>query len=368
MRVLIASDKWKGTWSAPQACAEISAAVTQRWPEAQCDLCPIADGGEGTVDALLTALGGERRTSHVSGPLGTVQAADWALLPGGTAVIEMAAAAGHASVPTHCRDPWRTTTSGVGQLILAATQAGAQDILLGLGGSATNDLGTGMAQALGWQFHGITQLPRDLAACLGVTPPESCPWPQVEALCDVTNPLLGPTGCTRIYGPQKGVVESDFPAWDAAHQRMASFFPPAYAQLPGAGAAGGMGFGVIAFAHGSLVPGFARLAELTGLAARIRAADLILTGEGSIDAQTLSGKGPHGIALLARQHGKPVIALGGRVESAALTAFDQALAITPSGMALDEAIRQAPALLRAAVARISRPKRGREQALGEADS
>lgn len=340
MKILIASDKWKGTFSALEACAAIGAEMRRLWPEAMITELPIADGGEGTARALYHGCGGQWITLTVTGPLGDPVEAGYALLPDEVAVMEMAAASGLALTGGR-RDPWRATTRGTGEMLLDAALRGARQIILGIGGSATNDGGVGLAAALGWQFD---QLP---IATRVVAPPATPPLAGIEVLaaCDVTNPLLGPRGCTRVFGPQKGVKEEDFPKFEAALAGVAAYFPPELAETPGAGAAGGLGFGLLAFVGARLVSGFGLVAEVLHLADRVAEADLVITGEGSLDDQTLDGKGPHGVAELARRHGKPVVGIGGRVTAEAAAAFDLALAITPAGMLLEEAQRRAPELL-----------------------
>jgi len=342
MKILVASDKWKGSLSAPAACAAIRRGLEAVWPSAEMIERPIADGGEGTAGALAKAGGGQWIDATVTGPLGTPVEAGYALLPDGTAVIEMAAAAG--LVLTGGRlDPWRATTRGVGDLMAAAARRGARRLIVGLGGSATNDGGAGMAAALGWEFEALPIASR-------VVKPPTVPWTiETLAACDVTNPLLGPRGCTRVFGPQKGVAERDFAAFEQALASLASFFPPEIAATPGAGAAGGLGFGLLAFCGARLVSGFGIVSDLLRLEDHVAAADLVVTGEGSLDDQTLDGKGPHGVAALARRHGKPVVGVGGRVTEAARPAFSLALAVSPPGLPLAEAMRRAPELIESAL-------------------
>lgn len=344
MKILVASDKWKGSLSAPAACAAMRCGLKVLWPEAEILERPIADGGEGTAEALAAACAGRWMTATVTGPLGDPVLAGYALLPDGTAVIEMAAAAG--LVLTNGRlDPWQATTRGVGELMLDAVARGARRLIIGLGGSATNDAGAGLAAALGWEFEA-------LPIASHVVAPPAAPWTvETLAACDVTNPLLGPRGCTRVFGPQKGVREADFPAFEQALSSLASFFPTEIAVTPGAGAAGGLGFGLMAFCGARLVSGFGIVSELLKLEESVAAADLIVTGEGSLDDQTLNGKGPHGVAELARRHGRPVVAVGGRVTEAAQAGFTCTVAVTPPDMPLDEAMRRAPELIEAAIIR-----------------
>lgn len=342
MKIVVASDKWKGSLTAPQACAAMAQGLQTLWPQAEIIELPIADGGEGTAQAIYRACGGRWVEKTVTGPMGHPQKAGYALLENGTAVIEMAAAAGLALVKEPL-DPWQATTRGVGELMADALAQGATRLVIGLGGSATNDGGAGMASMLGWEFEALP-----IAAHV-VGRPEK-PFPaEVLAACDVTNPLLGPRGCTRVFGPQKGVTPAQIPAFEQALTSLASFFPPELAETPGAGAAGGLGFGLLAFCDAKIVSGFGIVADLLGLEKIIRDADLVVTGEGSLDGQTLDGKGPHGIAQLAARHGKPVVGIGGRVTDEARPAFVHAIAATPPGLALEDAMRRAPELIEAAI-------------------
>lgn len=342
MRILVASDKWKGSLTAPAACEAMRRGLHRVWPEAEIIVRPIADGGEGTAEALAGAAGGTWVRLCVTGPLGRVVEAGYVILPDGTAVIEMAAAAGLA-LTDGVRDPWRATTRGVGELMADAAARGARRLVIGLGGSATNDAGAGMAAALGWEFDHLPVASRVVGR-----PP--APWPlETLAACDVTNPLLGERGCTRVFGPQKGVQPGDIPAFERALAGLASSFPPALAESPGAGAAGGLGFGLMAFCGATIVSGFGIVADLLRLEAEVAAADLVVTGEGSLDEQTLDGKGPHGVATLAHRHGKPVAGIGGRVSDAARPAFSLLLAASPPGLPLAEAMSRAPDLIAAAI-------------------
>lgn len=335
MKILVASDKWKGSLSAPAACAAMRLGLQHLWPDAEIMERPIADGGEGTAEALAGACGGRWIRLSVTGPHGTPVEAGYALLPDGTAIIEMAAAAGLV-LTGGLLDPWQATTLGVGELMLDAARHGARRLIVGLGGSATNDGGAGMAAALGWEFEALPIASRI------VRRPDT-PWSiETLAACDVTNPLLGPCGCTRVFGPQKGVRDHDVPAFEQALASLASYFPAEIAATPGAGAAGGLGFGLMAFCGARIVSGFGIVAELLHLEESVAAADLVFTGEGSLDEQTLNGKGPHGVATLAHRHGKPVVGIGGRVTEAARPAFSLTLAASPHELPVTEAMRRAP--------------------------
>jgi glycerate 2-kinase len=224
------------------------------------------------------------------------------------------------------RNPWRATTAGTGELMQAGIRKGAERLVVGIGGSATNDGGAGMAWAMGYRFldaegKGFFPLPANLENLERIVPPEDLRLPEVVAACDVTNPLLGREGATAVYGPQKGVRMERMPAFEAALERLASIvrrdLGMDMVSAPGAGAAGGLGYGLMTFCRASMQPGFDLVAQVTGLEAAVRAADLVITGEGCIDAQTLHGKGPAGVADMARRLGKPVVAVGGIVDESA---------------------------------------------------
>jgi glycerate 2-kinase len=329
--VLIACDKFKGTLTAAEACAAVAAGVLELWPRAECVLRPMADGGEGTSMVICEALGGEWLSAEVSGPGGQKVLAGFAMLRAqGTAVIEMCEASGLKLVPPAQRNPWRFNTAGTGQLMRKAMEAGAQRLVVAIGGSATNDGGSGMAWALGYRFldeagEELVPCPANLLEIRRILPPLDWDLPMVTAACDVTNPLLGPEGATAVYGPQKGVTLERIPQYEAG---LTHFADLVHRELgldcrsnPGAGAAGGLGFGLMSFCGALTRPGFDLVAEVTGLAEAVRRADLVITGEGCLDAQTLHGKGPAGVAEMARRMGKPVAAVGGMVEAAALEAL-----------------------------------------------
>ncbi len=326
MRILIAPDSFKGSLSAPEAADAMAAGVTRACPDAEIDRAPLADGGEGTTEALVAAAGGEYAVLTVTGPLGDPVEGRYGLIDGGrTAVIEMAAAAGYALVPPDQRDPRHTTTRGVGELIRHALDNGATQIILGLGGSATNDAGAGMAQALGYRLldaegHDLPPGGAALARLDSIDPSQRHPRLadcQARAACDVDNPLYGPKGASHVFGPQKGATPETAAELDKAlahfSRCVADQLGASVADVPGAGAAGGLGAGVLAFCGGRLEPGFGLVAEACNLAERIERADLVLTGEGALDGQTLGGKVPHGVARLAKERSTPVAALAGRL-------------------------------------------------------
>ncbi len=289
----------------------------------------MADGGEGTVQALIDATGGALRTAQVTGPLGLPVEAFYGLLGGGeTAVIEMAAASGLPLVPPERRDPTVTTTRGTGELMLHAVESGARRLLIGIGGSATNDGGAGMAQALGFRLLDAAgrDLPRGGAALSlldRIEPPSESARACLEGVevvvaCDVTNPLCGEQGASRVFGPQKGAPPEAVERLDAALAHFAEIalrdLGADVLDLPGAGAAGGLGAGLVAFCHGRLTPGVEMVLQATGLRSRLLGADLCITGEGRLDAQTPYGKTPSGVAAACREHGVPCIAIGGSVD------------------------------------------------------
>jgi glycerate kinase len=327
MKILVAVDSFKGSLTSLEAGEAVRRGALRALPaETQVLVRPLADGGEGTVDALTRGLGGRTERLSVTGPLGAPVEADYGILPDGTAVIEMAAAAGLPLVPEAQRDPLRTTTRGVGELIADAFAKGCRRFVLGIGGSATNDGGAGMLQALGFDLLDAAGRPiasgaQGLAALASIRTAHALPMQpefagcSVRVACDVTNPLCGPQGCSAIYGPQKGATPESVAAmdgWLAAYAALAAAVcPDADPDLPGAGAAGGLGFALCAFLGASLESGVGLILEATGFEALAAQADLVVTGEGRLDAQTVQGKAPIGVARLAKRHGKPVIAFCG---------------------------------------------------------
>jgi glycerate kinase len=359
MRILLASDKYKGSLTATQVAQTLRRVFESEIPGVVCDICPIADGGEGTTEAMITALGGEWVETSSFDARGRPIIARYGLIvtDGQTeAVMEMSAASGLAMVSDLPLDPTTASTYGTGVIMRDAMQRGAHKILIGIGGSATNDGGTGMAQALGYHFldasgAALETLPRDLDQLAHIQRPASGSVP-IQVACDVNNPLLGDHGCTRIYGPQKGVTCFDF--FEHRLAKLAQVVQQDLgldaADFPGAGAAGGLGYGLIAFGGAQLVSGFDLVADAINLRQRIAEADLVITGEGRLDAQTLHGKGPVGVAQMARALGKPIVAFAGAIDdSPTLRAhFDFAHAIKPTNMPLSEAIARAETLLETA--------------------
>ena len=347
MRIVVAPDKFKGSLSAREAAEAISAGLRQRFPVAELVTVPIADGGEGTMALISEVLGAQEVGLVATGPNGDLVEAGYALA-GRRAIIEMSAASGLQLVPADRRDPWEADTFGTGELIADAIGSGADEIIVGIGGSATNDGGAGMARALGFEF----QLDGDGRLARIVPPPER-PGDRARfvAACDVANPLLGLDGCTRIYGPQKGISRDDFLRHERRLGRLAEVVRADVAKVSpeaaGAGAAGGLGFGLMAFCGAELRSGFDLVAELTGLEEKIAAADLVVTGEGSLDEQTLMGKGPAGVAELARAAGKRVVAMCGvaKDERALLSRFDAVVSLEGLADGVEDSISRAAELL-----------------------
>ena len=324
MRIVVAIDSFKGSLTSLQAGEAVREAALRLDPAAQVSVHPLADGGEGTVEALTAGLGGHRVRVAVTGPLGDPVEAVYGILPDGvTAVMEMAAAAGLPLVPPPLRNPLNTTTYGVGEMIRDAIHRGCRRFILGIGGSATNDGGIGMLEALGYALtdrdgRPVPRCGRGLETLHAISAANVLPELAAcsfRIACDVTNPLCGETGCSAVFAPQKGATPETVAAMDGWLARYAALAgtvsPGADSRAPGAGAAGGLGFAFQAFTNAVLQPGIAIVLEETGLEHAIREADLVITGEGRLDAQTVMGKAPAGVAGLAKKHGRRVIAFAG---------------------------------------------------------
>lgn len=362
MRFLLALDKFKGSLTAKEASEAVVRGLRRGGFEGEIEVCPIADGGEGFTEAVLTALGGDWCDVPVHDAQGREVVARYGVIKRGghkEAIMEMSAASGLAMVSDLPLDPLTASTHGTGEMMRHAIAQGAERILIGIGGSATNDAGTGMAAALGWSFldemgNPLRDLPASLEKVHRIEPGETLNCDVVVA-CDVCNPLLGETGCSAVYGPQKGVKDVKF--FDERLRRVAEIVHRDlgcdHREVPGAGAAGGLGYGLMTFCKAKLQSGFDMVAELTGLQARIRRTDVVITGEGRLDSQTLHGKGPMGVAEMARELGKRVYGIGGIVEDNATLreSFDGLFAVKPSAMPIPEAIARAAELLEETVAR-----------------
>ncbi len=371
---LVAFDKFKDSLDAETAC-EIVAAVLREGDLARTiESAPLSDGGEGFVSILTKAVGGRMEAITVAGPLGSPIEAQIGLVDAGRVpaaarrmaripsegligIVEMAQAAGIEKVAVMDRDLFRTTTAGVGEMIAAVTDRGASAILMGIGGSATNDLGAGCLAALGVQFEdgagreGSDIRPSDFSRIERIVLPEGSTLPPIRVACDVEHPLLGPVGATATFGPQKGLRPEDFDRLENGMERISGLIlesagkPPELRELPGTGAAGGIGFGLMAVFGAELVPGFGLLEAWLDLEERVARADWVLTGEGRFDRGSLGGKGPGAIARMAWEKGCRVTILAGSVDSgAAREVFRQSKglasvrAITPDEMPLGEAL------------------------------
>jgi glycerate kinase len=373
MHILIAPDKFKGSLNARQVAEGIAAGLRDIWPDAIIEMLPIADGGEGTADVIREALGGEWIACAAHDALGRVIEARYVWLrDSAKAVIEMSAAAGMWRIAPDERDVLRANTYGVGEMMKDATNRGAKEILMGLGGSATNDGGLGMARALGFRFFGIEQEheqelenPSDLVSITRIIPNEASgnltalsrqvgelgTCPKVIAAVDVRNPLLGVRGATRTFGPQKGGTPEQLEILERALAQLADVVNRDlgcdFQETPGAGAAGGLGFGLMSFCGAEIKPGFDVVAEIVGLRVAIGKADVVITGEGRLDEQTLEGKVPSGVARLARQAGKRVFAIvgcGGE-SPAARNLFDGVVVLARDAITPPESMARASELL-----------------------
>jgi glycerate kinase len=359
MKILIAPDKFKGSMDAAQAAEAMRTGLHRERPDAEIILRPIADGGEGTCELIGQSVGAERIVETVCGPIGTPVEAHF-YQKDGVAFLDASQAAGLWRLSAHDRNPVRTTTRGLGEQMHSALARGARKLVIGLGGSATCDGGAGMAAALGFRFFDskgeeMDPIPANLFALARITPPDHG-FPEIIAACDVTNPLLGSHGSARIFAPQKGASPEDVEFLEMTLAQLAEIVTRDlhydFREAPGAGAAGGLGFGLMSFCGAKMESGFDVVAEANGLEAALRECDLVLTGEGSLDAQTLSGKGPAGIAAMALNLGKPVVAFGGRVTADVLEArlFHAALTINPDQVPVAVSMQRGPELLAEAVA------------------
>ncbi len=368
MRVLIAPQEFKGSLTAVQAAEAIQRGVLQVFPDADIDNAPVADGGPGTVEAIVRAAGGRASIARVDGPLGAPVDARWGRIDNGRcAIIEMAAASGLTLLHNERLDPSRASTVGTGQLIAHALDSGVERILIGVGGSATNDGGAGMAEALGAVLlddHGLRLPPGGAALAslaridVGQLDPRLAVV-EVSVLCDVQNPLLGPEGASAVYGPQKGADPACVAQLDRALANYAGIIERdlgvQVADTPGAGAAGGLAAGLMAFCGATLQSGFDAVAEAVRLAERIAHADLVVTGEGRLDTQSAYGKTVAGVASLAEAAGVPCLAVSGLIDgSAELPGLIDHEASTPTGMRVEEAMSRAEELIPHAVERLLR--------------
>lgn len=362
MKIVIAPDSFKDSLSAQGVADAIALGLAEVWPEAQLIKCPMADGGEGTVESVLAACNGEWRRTRVRGPLGVAVEARWGwLAESRTAIIEMAEASGMQLVPPGQRDACSSSTYGTGELIRAALDEGAGRVILAIGGSATNDAGAGAMRALGVTLLDDQDQPLPpgglaLANLARIDLSDLDPRlarVSFEIAADVDNPLCGHHGASVVFGPQKGASASQVQALDQALGHFAEHCARALNKdvrdEPGSGAAGGLGFAAKAFLGAQFRTGVDVVAQLTGLAEAIIGADLVITGEGRFDAQTLRGKTPFGVARIARQHGVPVVVIAGTLGEGYQALYehgiDAAFALASGPMTLQEACTDAPRLL-----------------------
>ncbi|MBP2665973.1 MAG: glycerate kinase [Firmicutes bacterium] len=371
MRVVVAPDSYKGSVSAVGVAEAMERGILKVFPNLEVCKIPIADGGEGTVEALVTATQGELRFTEVRGPLGEPLNACWGILGDGrTAVIEMAAASGLPLVPKEKRNPLITTTYGTGELVRAALDAGLRRIILGIGGSATNDGGIGMARALGPKILSKegTELPPGGGSLIhlkkidltGLDP--RLQETEITVACDVDNPLCGARGASAVFGPQKGATPEVVRELDAALMHFAQCAVSAtgrdVAKLPGAGAAGGLGAGLMFFTPAKLKPGVEIVLEAVNFAEVVKEAVFVITGEGRTDFQTAFGKAPVGVAKVAKQFGVPVFCISGGLGDGADDVLEQGIDATMSicsgPMSLEDCMKNGDTLIEEATARLCR--------------
>ncbi|WP_422748323.1 glycerate kinase [Mycobacterium sp. WMMD1722] len=367
MKIVLAPDSFKESMSAARAITAMQQGVAAVLPDAQCVGVPMADGGEGTVDAVVDALAGDHVTVEVSDALGRPVPARYGFVAHRRlAVIEMAAAAGLERIAPGERDILRASTFGVGQLIRDALDRGALEFVIGLGGSATNDAGAGMLTALGGVLTDVAgaALPPGGAALAGVDRIDldgldpRLAGVRIQLACDVTAPLLGAGGASAVFGPQKGATPADVELLEAALAHFAETAGAAHAETPGAGAAGGLGFALLEFLGATARPGVELVAETVGLEQALQHAQWVFTGEGGVDAQTLMGKTPYGVARVAARAGARVAIFAGRVAPDAAVLLDhgvdEIIGITAEGTPLEQALRDGPAALARAAADFAR--------------
>ena len=366
MKVIVATDSFKGSLDARSACEAIREGVLEAHPDWAVAAKPMADGGEGTAAAMMAALGGEWIPVRAAGPLESMNVdAGFAWFSHDqTALVEMAAASGLTLLRRDQMDPLQTTTYGTGELIRAAAARGARRILLAVGGSATVDGGTGAAAALGWRFLDAGGQPvgpggGELEQIARIVPPERRDLPPVEVLCDVVNPLCGPRGAARVFAPQKGASPEAVQRLEKGLDHLAGLVETTLGKrirdLPGGGAAGGLAAGAVAFLDATLVPGIDRIIEVSGLEAELRGTGWVVTGEGCFDEPSLHGKVLSGVAAAARRAGARVAVIAGQVKLTEAewraAGIASVTALTGPGVTTDEAVRRAQELLREAARR-----------------
>jgi glycerate kinase len=369
MRILIAPDKFKGSLGASEVAEKIALGLRDSLRDTEIRQIPMADGGEGTAEIISNSLDGSWIECDAHDPLGRPIKANFGWVEAKKlAVMEMSEAAGLRLLQPEERDPMRADTFGVGEMLLQAAAKGAQEIIIGLGGSATNDGGFGLARALGFDFllaDGLAKLDglkpssfsepeyvSDLEKLVRIGKPAKLALPKIVAAVDVRNPLLGERGATRVFGPQKGATPEQIDVLEKALTELAKIAAHCWGRdfrdTPGAGAAGGLGFGLMTFCGASMRGGFDVVSEAVGLNEAIERADVVITGEGSLDRQTLEGKVPAGVAKLAREHGKRVFAIVGKSsgDREAEDLFERVYALKNKWEPKPEDFSRTPALLR----------------------
>ena len=371
MKIVVAPDKFKGSMTAREAGEAMKRGLLRVWPQATIDVVPVADGGDGTAQALVDALGGRFVERDVTGPDGKPVRAAFALLgDGSTAVVELARASGLTLIGAGKNDPRTASTYGTGQLIAAALDAGARRVLLAVGGSATNDAGAGALSALGARFldaAGAELLPGGAALArlerIDVSALTArLKGVSIEIASDVDNPLVGPNGASAVYGPQKGATPDDVRELDAALARFAEIAQKTTGadvrDVPGAGAAGGIAGGFLALAGARLEPGSGLVLRTVDFERHLQGSAIAVTGEGRLDRQTLAGKAPFAVAKAAKEHGIPAAAVAGTVDlrrdDLERIGLVKAVSIKPDAMSLEEATRRAPELTADAAERLAR--------------
>jgi len=373
VKVVVAPNAFKGSLTATQAAHAMALGVRDVFPQADVVQVPVADGGDGTVEALVSALHGDHRTAGVEGPLGDPVQATYGLTDHGRmGVVELASTSGLTLIPTKRRDPRRASTYGFGQLLETVRSAGASKVIAGLGGSATNDGGAGMAQALGYRLLDAAghDIPRGGAALARLESIDAAGFDRgwkaisVEVACDVTNPLTGPMGASAVYGPQKGAGEAAVRELDAALSRLAAVIErdlgKKVADVPGAGAAGGAGAGLLAFLDARLVPGAPLVVSASGFDQKLEGADLVITGEGRVDSQTAYGKAPGEVAKRGKAARIPVLLIAGSKapgwEALSNLGVTAVVTLDEEGDNLQQLMGDAGEMLRRATARACRDR------------
>lgn len=363
MKIVIAPQAFKGSISAMEVSKAIKEGVIKVFPKSEIILCPVADGGDGTLETLVESTGGSTNETVVTGPIGSPVSALWgAMGDQKTAVIEMARTSGLALLTLDERDPLNATTFGLGEIIVSALDEGFRDFIIGIGGSATNDAGAGMAQALGVRLLDNTgkEIPIGGAALQNLSTIDISKLDSrisnsdFQVACDVNNPLTGPEGAAAIYGPQKGASTEQIDVLDKALSNLSSIIKKdlgkEVSNIPGAGAAGGLGAGIMAFMNGNLRTGVDIVLDKVGLDSLLDSADLVITGEGGLDFQTVYDKAPIGVAKMARKKKIPTIAISGLLgkdfQVVHQHGIEAAVSLTNGPMSLEEASNHAYDLIK----------------------